>query len=77
MEGVEGSVVLSYQINDDCSVSDVKINKSLNQECDNTVLKAFEKTIGFYFQKYSHNCKLERKEIKYNFNLEGVNYKDF
>jgi hypothetical protein len=74
--GVEGKVTLSYAVNSDCTISNIKIIKSLNEECDNAVLQIFNKSIALFYPKYNFNCQPKTQSLDVNFTL-GYNPNDY
>ena len=63
---VEGEVIVSYLVNSDCSISNVRISKSLSKECDDAVLNKMA-IIAKYYQNQIKNCILKEKEFKCRF----------
>ncbi len=74
--GVEGNVTVTYTINAECSINDVKITKSLNEECDNAVIQMFKQTLAVFYPKYYFNCQQKTQNLDVNFTL-GFNTKDY
>lgn len=66
---IQGSVAVNYQINKDCSITNITIVKSLSTDCDKTAIEAIQK-MGELLKKYSQNCeeKSELKEVKFTLN---------
>jgi antitoxin component YwqK of YwqJK toxin-antitoxin module len=67
-QGIEGTVTASYQINSDCTISNIIITKSLSLECDAEVTWAIEK-MAELLKKYSTTCESSTETKDFNFNL--------
>ena len=67
--GIQGIVKISYQIDSDCSISNIRVIESLSEECDKAAIDAI-KEYGELFKKYGVDCenKIEEKEV--NFKLD-------
>lgn len=65
---VEGEVIVTYLVNSDCSISNVRISKSLSKECDDAVLNKMA-IIAKYYQNQIKNCILKEKEFKCRFTM--------
>lgn len=65
---IEGTVILTFQEFIDCSISDIKITKSLWSGCD---LECINKIKKLYELKRQHKCKCDDKmnSIKFEFRL--------
>lgn len=66
---IQGSVTVNYQVNKDCSITNITIVKSLSSDCDKTAIEAIQKMAGL-LKKYSQNCeeKPELKEVQFTLN---------
>jgi TonB family protein len=67
-QGIEGTVTASYQINSDCTISNIIIIKSLSLECDAEVKWAIEK-MAELLKKYSTTCESSTETKDFNFKL--------
>ena len=66
---IQGEVELSFQENIDCTISDIRVTKSLGMGC---VEEAKRKIRKLYELKREHNCKCEPKNnsLKFEFKLD-------
>ena len=66
---IQGEVELSYEVETDCTISDIMITKSIGGGCDE---EAKRKTIRYYQLKKQYSCKCEQelKRDKIKFSLE-------
>jgi hypothetical protein len=66
---ISGVVTITYKSNSDCTVSDLKITKSLSNDCDREVLRVITK-LSELQKKYGIRCedKIETKEFKFVLN---------
>jgi TonB family protein len=65
-QGIDGIVTVSYQINTDCTITNINIIKSLSPECDSEVKRAVEE-MAELLKKYSTTCEstIETKDYKF------------
>ena len=59
--GIEGDVIVKFNIKSDCTFENIKIIKSLDTDCDNEVLRRFNR-LNELQKKYGNN-KCEEKEV--------------
>ena len=64
--GIEGTVIVSYKINSDCTVSNVQIDSGISTECDSAAIKSIRR-FGDYLKRYGFDC--EEAEMKQNINF--------
>lgn len=66
---IQGEVELSFQENTDCTISDIRVTKSLWNGCDEEAKRKIRK---IYELKREHNCKCEQKNTsqKFDFKIE-------
>ncbi len=69
--GVQGTVVIQYRLQADCSVGDTKITQSVSAECDKEAMKNLLKFYG-YLKKYGplNGCEAKTDTFTVKFNLE-------
>ena len=66
--GVEGLVFISYKVNSDCSVYDIRIVRSLSDECDKEVRRVIEKQSELKM-KYGIKCRESEIVRKFRFRI--------
>ena len=66
---LQGVVIVNFKIDNNCSISNINILKSLSQECDEVSIDSVKK-YGYFLSKYSKKCEERIKELKISFNLE-------
>ena len=61
---LQGTVIVSFQTHEDCTISNITITKSLSSDCDREAIEAIKK-YGELYKKYGVDCeeKTESKEI--------------
>lgn len=66
--GIQGKVIASYRINQDCTIDNINIIESLSEYCDKSVIEAIEK-MGDLQSKYCKECKEEVITKEFTFKL--------
>jgi len=66
--GIQGTVKASYEIHDDCSITNIKIIKSLSPECDNEVVLMLQRMSELMI-RYGVECENDTITKDYNFKL--------
>lgn len=67
---IEGQVIVNYQVNPDCSITNIKIIKSLHKDCDAEAIQSI-KQMGILQEKYSiGSCKEQTIEKVFEFKME-------
>jgi hypothetical protein len=59
--GIEGDVIVKYKIKPDCTFENIEIIKSLNTDCDNEVIRRFNRLSELQRKYGNKNC--EEKEM--------------
>ena len=57
-DGTEGRVIVSFLVNQDCSITDMKVIKSLSAECDKAALDAMLE-YAIVFKRYNDETTCE------------------
>jgi len=66
--GIQGIVKISYQVNSDCSINNIRVVESLSKECDQAGIDAV-KEYGELFKKYGNDCENKTEEKEFNFKM--------
>ena len=67
---LEGQVIVNYQVNPDCSITNIRVTKSLHKDCDAEAIRAI-KQMGILQDKYSiGSCKEQSVEKVFEFKME-------
>jgi len=53
--GIQGTVLLKYRMNSDCSIDNIIVEKSVNPDCDNASIDTIKK-LGAFSKKYDWEC---------------------
>jgi antitoxin component YwqK of YwqJK toxin-antitoxin module len=63
---ISGTVSVSYKSNKDCSISDLKVTKSLSSDCDQEVIRVITK-LSRLQKKYGETCedKIVNKDFRF------------
>lgn len=67
--GLQGTAIISYQINKDCSITNIILIKGLSSDCDKTAIEALSKTEAL-LKKYSQICEDKTDTTEVQFNLK-------
>ncbi len=67
--GIEGSVIVSFLVNEDCTLSDFKIIKSLSKSCDEEVLHAMQLFAKYHKAYPTKTCENKRMDKTFRFSL--------
>jgi len=72
---VQGTVMVSFLTHEDCSITDIKVTKSLSPDCDKSAIESIHKYGGLY-KRYGVDCieKIETQVI--HFKLENEKIED-
>ena len=63
---LQGTVIVSFQTHEDCSISNISITKSLSTDCDSAAIEAMNIFSGL-FKKYGVECQEKTLTHEYNF----------
>lgn len=66
---IEGTVVIAYEVSDDCSISNIIVTQSLSPECDKSVLEAMTKYEQL-LKEYSVACSAGQETKEFRFTLQ-------
>ena len=64
--GIQGTVIVRYQLNKDCSISNITIDQSVSADCDKAAVDTIVK-MSALLKKYSLGCadKMETREVTF------------
>lgn len=65
---IEGTVIIEYDVHENCSVDNFRVVQSVSKECDEAALKAMQE-FAELFKKYATHCKEESQSLPVNFIL--------
>lgn len=68
--GIEGIVGVNYNVQEDCSITDLKVVRSLSHACDSTMLDAMERYAGLY-KKYGVDCEERTDSHEFLFKIDN------
>lgn len=68
--GIEGIVSVSYTVLNDCSITDLKVVRSLSPACDSTMLDAMQRYARHY-KKYGIDCEERTDSHEFLFTIEN------
>ncbi|HTB05950.1 MAG TPA: TonB family protein [Bacteroidia bacterium] len=71
--GIQGTVVVNYSVENDCSIDSIMVINSVSKDCDDAVIDVVKQYGGLYktyHQKYNIPCKPEKSvpfSVKFQF----------
>lgn len=68
--GVQGTVTVSYEVDSDCTIKNIKIIKSLSPECDSEVVLMLKRMSELMIQ-YGVDCKNDTIIKDFNFKISN------
>jgi TonB family protein len=63
---LQGTVIVSFQTHQDCTISNISITKSLSADCDKAAIEAI-KRFGEFYKRYGIDCQEKTETQTYNF----------
>lgn len=67
--GIQGTVMLKYRINSDCSIDNITVEKSVNPDCDKAAIDTIKK-LGALSKKYDWECAQAELTQEITFKLD-------
>ena len=67
--GIEGRVAVTYNVNEDCSITDLKVVKSLSHACDSTMIDGMQRYAKLY-KVYGVDCAERIDSHEFEFTLD-------